>query len=68
MQKSSTKEALLKAVDALDRASEVFRLLAVDKIQEGKRAKAEDLLLKADAYDRFIYSVCEVKVPKGELH
>lgn len=68
MQKTANNEALFKAVEALDRASEVFRLLAADKIREGKRAEAEDLLLEADAYDRFIYSVCEVKFPKGGLH
>ena len=68
MQTTFAKEAFLKAVESLDRATEAFRLLAADMIRNGKRAEAEKLLLQADAYDRFIYSVCEVKVPKGDLH
>ena len=68
MQKIFAKQALLKAVESLDQAAEVFRLFTAEMIRDGKRAEAEKLLLQADAYDRFIYSVCEVKVPKGDLH
>ncbi|MES2869009.1 MAG: hypothetical protein V4749_05520 [Pseudomonadota bacterium] len=68
MQPPSNKVVLLKAVEALDQASAAFRLLAADKIRDGKRDEAEALILKADTYDRFIYSVCEVKIPKGNLH
>ena len=46
MQKIFAKEALLKAVESLDQAAEVFRLFTAEMIRDGKRAEAEKLLLQ----------------------
>ncbi|WP_426248424.1 hypothetical protein [Pseudomonas sp. TWR3-1-1] len=63
MQEPSIEEALLKAVEALNTATQSFRSVAAQLIKENRHEEAKKILQQADEYDRFVLSVCEVKNP-----